>query len=178
MTCLYIHPPVHYPAPSLSDHLLWGVLEWILKWILNFHPWRFLMKKRLKHRTNTQCGRCVKLVLSTTCEDGPQTLVLAEKAQVSKETLLRRFSYYLLFIGTPVIHFLFVSLWLASTFSFFRSNKEVYKTLGTFDFHPLMFLSYLLNQVFVKMAASCTLGEHFLSYVIDGDGHVSNDPAN
>lgn len=84
MTCLYIHPLVHYPALSLSDHLLWGVLEWILKWILNFHPWRLLMKKRLKHRTNTQCGWCVKLGLSMTCEDRHQCLMLAEKAQVSK----------------------------------------------------------------------------------------------
>lgn len=153
MTCLYIHPPVHYPAPSLSDHLLWGVLEWILKWILNFHPWRFLMKKRLKHRTNTQCGWCVKLVLSMTCGDGLQHLMLTEKAQVSKETLFEEFfilfnihwaTCYSFLPHEPVACFYFQLL-------LFKQRSRVHKALGTFDFYPLMFLSYLLNQAFRKM---------------------------
>lgn len=62
------------------------------------------MKKRLKRRTNTQCGWCVKLVLSMTCEDGPQHLGLAEKAQVSK-TLCEEF--YILFNIHWVTHYLF-----------------------------------------------------------------------
>lgn len=78
-----------------------------------------------------------------------------------RKPVLMSVSYCLIFIGPPIIHILSVSLYF-SLLSF-KQRRRIYKGLETFDFHPLMFLSYQLNQTFRKMAASCTLREWFLS---------------
>lgn len=85
MTCLYIHPPVHYPAPSLS------LSPWSFtvgrpgmdsEMDIEFSPLEIFDEKEAeasnKHSVWTVCK--IGINLSLTCEEGPQHLVLAEKA--------------------------------------------------------------------------------------------------